>query len=308
MSKELQKPNDLVRLESIKKTLIIRAKTISLIREFFNLNGYLEIDTPIAIKSPAPEDYINAPKAGDLFLRSSPELHMKRIVAAGYDKIYQIGKCFREGEKGKLHNVEFTMLEWYESNSNYDNLLAFLKEMLVYVSQKLKELSLIPTSNEIDFRSNWFDISITEAFEKFADCDINDSIKNNLFELVLMEQVEPKLPKDIPVILRNYPKEFAALSKLNTDGTAERFELYLNGIEIANAYSELTDFDEQKRRFKKAHKNRENAKLPPYPEDNEFFAALKYGITDFTGCALGIDRLVMIFACCKDIKETITFI
>jgi len=305
MSKELQKPNDIIRLESIKKTLIIRAKTISLIREFFVLNGYLEVETPIAIKSPAPEDYINAPKAGDLFLRSSPELHMKRMIAAGYDKIYQIGKCFREGEKGKLHNVEFTMLEWYEADSNYDNLLKFLKEMLVYVSRKLKESSI---STKVDFTSEWFDISVSEAFKKFANCEINTSIKNNLFEIVLTEQVEPNLPKNIPTILRNYPKEFAALSKLNKDGTAERFELYLNGIEIANAYSELTDFDEQKRRFKKAHQNREEAKLPNYPEDDDFFAALKYGITDFTGCALGVDRLAMIFAGSKNIKETITFI
>ena len=125
MLNESKKPRDITRLENIKSNLTLRSVFLQELRSFFFKKEFLEIDTPVMIQSPAPEDYINAPSAGDFFLRSSPELHMKRLVAAGYDKIFQIGACFREGEMGRLHNPEFTMLEWYEAGKNYDDLLAF---------------------------------------------------------------------------------------------------------------------------------------------------------------------------------------
>ena len=139
---------------------------------------------------------------------------------------------------------------------------------------------------------------------KFTGITPEEAIAKNEFEILLTEKVEPNLPKDTPVILKDYPAAMAALSKINkNDDIAERWELYLGGIEIANAYSELTDYNEQKRRFEKAHKKREENKLPAYPDDKEFFKCLKYGIESFAGCALGMDRLVMVLTNAETIRN-----
>jgi lysyl-tRNA synthetase class 2 len=304
MSKESKRPDDLTRLISIKDNLLHRSLLIREIRKFFYKKGFMEVETPIAIKAPAPEDYINAPPAGVHFLRSSPELHMKRMAAAGYGKIFQIGQCFREGEIGKNHNVEFTMLEWYESNQNYIGLMDFLREMLHESIVRIKGSPIIRfRGNEIDFGADWVVFTVEEAFKKFAFTDPETAIKNDEFEITLVEKVEPCLPKDRPVLLKDYPASMAALSKLNkkNPGTAERCELYLGGVEISNAYSELIDYNEQKIRFEKAHKNRQDLGLPAYPEDKDFFEALKYGMSEFAGCAMGIDRLIMVITDAPDI-------
>jgi elongation factor P--(R)-beta-lysine ligase len=312
MLRESVKPNDLLRLEQQLPTLKIRSKIIHQIRLFFIKNSYMEVETPIAINSPAPEDFINSPPAGDLFLRSSPELHMKRMVAAGYENIFQLGKCFREGETGKLHNIEFTMLEWYQSNGDdYNDILVFLEAMLKEVVYNIFGTYAVKYNNiSIDFSNPWEIISVNDAFIKYTEVTPSQAIKEDLFEILLTEKIEPNLPKDRAVILMDYPAEMAALSKLHDKNPklAERWELYLGGIEIANAYSELTNYTEQKRRFKEAHNNRKDQNLPEYPEDNKFFESLEYGIPDFCGCALGIDRLVMILSNNYNINKVISFI
>ncbi len=271
----------------------------------------MEVETPIVLNSPAPEDFINAPPAADLFLRTSPELHMKRMVAAGYNKIFQVGKCFREGEVGKFHNIEFTMLEWYQTNGNYKDILTFLEAMLkeivyeIFGSYRIKYNKI-----SIDFSKPWEIISVNDAFIKFTGKSPECAIRENLFEILLTEKIEPNLPKDRGVILIDYPVEMAALSRIHDTNPelAERWELYLGGIEIANAYSELTDYIEQKKRFNKAHNNRKIQNLPKYSEDDDFFESLKYGMPDFCGCALGIDRLVMILTNCVEINKIISFV
>ncbi len=305
MSKGLVKPDDLIRLESIKSNLIQRSEIIRELRNSFFSRGFIETDTPVLVRAPAPEDYINAPSAGDFFLRSSPELHMKRVAAAGYDKIFQISPCFRAGEVGKLHNVEFTMLEWYETGKTYIGLMRFLKGLLLEIVTKVKGTSKVQFKNsKIDFAGEWKVFTVKEAFLKFAGVTPEEAIAKNEFEILLTEKVEPNLPKDSPVILKDYPSSMAALSKINeNDSTAERWELYLGGIEIANAYSELTDYNEQKKRFEKAHKKREENKLPAYPDDKDFFKCLEYGIEPFAGCALGVDRLVMVLANADTIRS-----
>lgn len=305
MSKGLAKPDDLIRLESLRSNLIQRSAIIRELRNSFFGRGFVETDTPTLIKSPAPEDHINAPKAGDFFLRSSPELHMKRLAAAGYEKIFQIGPCFRAGEIGKLHNVEFTMLEWYEIGRTYTDLICFLKDVLLEVVTKVKGAGKVEFRNsKIDFTEEWKIFTIKEVFLKFAGITPDEAIEKNEFEIVLTEKVEPNLPKDTPVILKDYPVSMAALSRINEkNNTAERWELYLDGIEIANAYSELTGCNEQKRRFERAHKRREENKLPAYPDDQEFFKCLEYGIKPFAGCALGVDRLVMMLTGAETIRD-----
>lgn len=305
MSKGLVKPDDLIRLESIKPNLIQRSEIIRELRNSFFNRGFIETDTPTLVKAPAPEDYINAPGSGDFFLRSSPELHMKRLVAAGYKKNFQIGPCFRAGEIGKLHNVEFTMLEWYETGKTYIDLMYFLKDLLLEVVIKVKGTSKIWfKDSKIDFAEEWKVFTVKEAFLKFAGISPDDAITKNEFEILLTEKVEPNLPKNTPVILKDYPTSMAALSKINeNDDIAERWELYLGGIEIANAYSELTDFNEQKIRFEKAHRKRKENKLPAYPDDKDFFKCLEYGIESFAGCALGVDRLVMVLTNAQTIRN-----
>jgi len=310
MSKESRRLDDLTRLAAIRDNLTLRSLLIREIRSFFYKKGFLEVETPVVIKAPAPEDYINAPQTGAHFLRSSPELHMKRMAAAGYGKIFQIGQCFREGEIGTKHNVEFTMLEWYEVNQNYLGLMEFLKKMLHEAVVRTKGTSVVKfRGNEIDFGIDWEVYTVEEAFRKFAYTDTETAIRNDEFELILVEKIEPNLPKDRPVLLKDYPSSMAALSKLNSKNpkTAERCELYLGGIEISNAYSELIDYNEQKFRFAKAHANRKKQGLPEYPEDEDFFEALKYGINEFAGCALGIDRLAMVLADAPDIRSINSF-
>ncbi len=310
MLKELKKPKDIIRLETLRENLILRSRLTREIRNFFFSKGFIETDTPLIIKAPAPEDYINAPQTGALFLRSSPELHMKRLSAAGFEKIFQIGQCFRSGEISRNHNVEFTMLEWYETNQHYDGLMAFLREMLLDISIKIKGSAIVPfRGNDIDFSADWAVYTVEEAFNQFASADPYKAIEDNEFELILVEKVEPNLPKNRPVVLKDYPAQMAALSKLNPKNpkTAERWELYLGGIEISNAYSELTNYNEQKFRFAKAHANRKEKGLPEYPEDRDFFEALESGMKEFAGCALGVDRLAMIFADAPDIRSVNSF-
>lgn len=305
MLRGLAKPEDLVRLESIKPNLVQRSNIIRELRNSFFDRGFIETDTPTLIKAPAPEDYIDAPRSGACFLRSSPELHMKRLVAAGYEKIFQIGPCFRAREIGKLHNVEFTMLEWYETGKTYIDLIYFLKDLLLEIVTKTKGTSKIRfKDSKIDFAKEWKIFTVKEAFLKFAGTTPEEAIAKNEFEILLTEKVEPNLPKETPVILKDYPASMAALSKVNkNNNVAERWELYLDGIEIANAYSELTDYNEQKKRFEKAHKRRRENKLSAYPDDQDFFRCLEYGIKAFAGCALGVDRLVMVLTNAETIRN-----
>ena len=309
MLNELKKPDDILRLEKIRSNLEFRSIYLRELRKFFFANDFLEIETPVMIKSPAPEDYINAPPAGDFFLRTSPELHMKRLIAAGCSKIFQIGPCFRSGEMGKLHNVEFSMLEWYETGKDYNDLFKFLQKLLLNtVKNATGKTSVSFRGTAIDL-TQWISYNVRDAFREFAGTSSEKAIEEGNFEIILTEKVEPNLPKDKPVILKDYPASMAALSRLKKEDSslAERWELYLGGVEIANAYSELTDPAEQRKRFDIAHENRKKSNFPAYSDDLDFFAALEYGMDSYTGIALGIDRLIMVLTDAVSINEVTAF-
>ena len=306
----LKRPEDVVRLEKIRSNLEFRSRYLKELRSFFFADKFLEIETPIMIKSPAPEDYINAPQAGDSFLRTSPELHMKRLIAAGFKKIFQIGPCFRAGEIGVLHNVEFSMLEWYETGKDYNDLLTFTKKMLLdTIKNSTGSTTVSFRGNKIEFGAPWKVYTVREAFSDFAEISPEQAVRDGNFEIILTEKIEPNLPKDKPVIVKDYPASMAALSKLkeNDNSLAERWELYLGGIEIANAYSELVDPEEQQKRFDEAHENRKFLNLPAYPNDSDYFAALEYGMDSYAGIALGIDRLIMVLTDAHCIKDVVSF-
>ena len=270
------------------------------IRTFFYDRSFMEVDTPVRIPSPALEDYIDAVESSDQYLRTSPELHMKRLIASGYEKIYQMGPCFRKGEFGKRHRTEFTMLEWYEANTDYMGILNFTEELIKKASSDL-------FLREEYFQQSWEKLTVSEAFQKYAGKDVNEVIKSGEFEEVLCFEVEPHLGKEAPLFLIDYPASMAALSrkKKSNPELAERWELYIDGLEIANAYSELTDAEEQKQRFNETAQLRAKDGREIYPMDNEFLAALESGMPECGGIAVGIDRLCMAFCEVNDIENVV---
>ncbi len=266
-------------------------------REFFRSENFLEVETPVRIKSPAPETHIDPIRSEDHFLRTSPELQMKQMLSAGFAKIFQIGPCFRKNETGKLHSEEFTMLEWYESGADYLSLIGFTKEMLVFVSESVFHRDYCEFhGGKIKFSGDWEIFTVEEAFAKFADLSAFEAAEKDMFDEILVTQVENRLPKDRPVILMDYPAKFAAFARLKDPErkVAERWELYLGGIEIANAYGELTDFIEQKKRFDVFTEERKMLGKESPAHDENFLKAVSHGLPESAGCALGFDRLVMI--------------
>ncbi len=287
-----------------------RSKILRAIREFFSQRDFIEVETPVRLPAPALELHIDAEPSGDQFLRTSPELHMKRLLAGGVPRIVQMGPCFRRGERGALHNPEYTMLEWYRSHADYVDILADAKALIAFVAQD------VLGSTDIQFRGRpiallpvWETITVAEAFRQFAGWDPTEAFDADRFDLDLVDKVEPQLPRDVPVVLKDYPVEAAALSR-RRDGTppvAERWELYIGGLELANAYSELIDPAEQRARFEECRRRREALGKPVYPLDEPFLAAMEKGVPPCAGIALGVDRLVMLLTDAASLDDVMAF-
>ena len=302
------KPDSIKKIESARSRFETKARLLSSLRGFFASKSFLEVNTPVRIKAPAPEEYIEAISSEEFFLRTSPELEMKRMLAAGFENIYQIGPCFRSGEYGRNHRTEFLMLEYYQAHADYMLLLSLTIEMLrTAASELLPEATASFRGNRIDFNTPWEIISVRDAFEKYAKISAEDAIEQDIFDLLLVEKIEPALRKDVPVVMKDYPAELASLSRLKaSDNTlGERWELYIGGLEIANAFGELTVPEEQKARFKKSYGFRKSAGMKEYPEPQEFYDSLESGIPASSGCALGLDRLAMVFSDADDISQVI---
>lgn len=271
------------------------------IRAFFHSEGFVEVETPIRLKTPCMELHIDAEPCGERFLRTSPELCHKKLLAGGAEKIFEIGKCFRQGEQGRLHHPEYTMLEWYRTHSDYNGMLADTQALLSNVWKQAEPV-------RIDFSEHWKQWTIQEVFEEFAGWNPVEDFDADRFDLDLIEKVEPQLPKDSPVVLKEYPAELCALARLKPDNpkVAERWELYLNGLEIANAYSELTDPVEQRARFETWGAQRKALGKPVYELDEEFFQCLEK-MPPSGGCALGVDRLLMILLGAESLDDVLIF-
>ena len=223
------------------------------------------------------------------------------------ERIFQIGPAFRAEEKGRKHREEFTILEYYAVNWNYRQLAEFTANMLHFACQKLFGKSVIDYQDrKIDFQHCSF-ITVDEAFRRYADVSAFDADKDGSFDELMVLKVEPELGKNCPEFLIDYPASRASLSRLSAADArvAERWELYINGIELANAFGELTDSSEQRKRFMEALKFRRDAGMLPYPVPEEFLAALEAGMPQSSGCAIGFDRLTMIFCNASDIGEVI---
>lgn len=280
-----------------------RAKIVAAIRSFFDGLGFVEVETPVRIAAPAPEPHIDCPAVmpcatdeSATYLRASPELQMKRLLAAGMDRIYQIGPCFRDGERGARHNPEFTMIEWYRKNEDY---LAILSDMETMFRRLRSLFPLEGASPVADFKFK--KLSVREAYLRWAGWDPWKSWNQDRFDFDMAVKIEPALKGEGCVFLIDYPPQAASLAKLRGD-VAERWEFYADGIELANCFTELCDPLEQRRRFEAAREERRQIGEADYPLDEAFLSELSC-IGSAAGVAVGIDRLVMTLLGVKSIEE-----
>jgi elongation factor P--(R)-beta-lysine ligase len=298
------------RQSSIKENLLLRAKILQAIRSYFQQNGFLEIETPIRILSPAPELYIDAVPSGSWWLQTSPELSMKQLVAAGYSRIFQICKCFRGQERGKKHLPEFSMLEWYTADANYTDVMVQTEALIRSVVEAIGTTPfLIYQNRKIDISAPFQRISVREAFGKWAPISMENALAANCFDDIMVTNIEPNLGFPNPTFLFDYPAERGALARLKPEDStlAERFELYMFGLELCNAFTELTDPKAQRKRFEEEEHRRREQKKTPYSMPEKFLDALG-DMPNTAGNALGIDRLVMLFADTDRIDDVVAFV
>ena len=297
------------RLANKREALQTRAAMIRAIRRFFTDRDYLEVETPTRIPGPAPEANIDAIPSDGWYLHTSPELCMKRLLAAGYPRLFQITRCFRGEERGSRHMTEFTLLEWYESGIDYRRMMELCEEMIVSVAQDLgHEEDITYRGRRIAMGRPWERLSVREAFNRYTSVSMEEALGQGCFDEIMVEEIEPNIGTEGPVFLYDYPVALGALARTKkTDPrVAERFELYMGGLELANAFSELTDAAEQRSRFEEEMKNRRASGRTAYPMPEKFLAALP-AMPESAGIALGVDRLAMIFADKKSIDDVVTF-
>jgi len=291
------------------ETMQARARLIQSIRLFFINHGFLEVETPLRIPSPAPEENIEALPSGNWFLQTSPELCMKRLLSAGYPRIFQISKCFRHSERGDRHLPEFTMLEWYAAQFGYHQLMDQCQTLLLSVCEDMGiTKNLVWQNKKINMTPPWEKISVTDAFLKYSPVTLEKALAQDKFDEILVDYIEPHLSVNRPAFIYDYPADLASLARLsqNNPDVSERFELYIGGLEIANGFSELTDAREQKQRFEKALKIRAGKNWAPYAMPEKFLRSLA-ALPPCAGIALGIDRLMMIFTGKEKIDDVVTF-
>ncbi len=307
------------------------------LRGFFAEAGYLEVETPCLVPAPGMEPHIDAfrvpfiPETGvgtrrDLYLHSSPEYAMKRLLADGVGPIFQLARVFRNGEVAAHHNPEFTMLEFYRPHADYGHIMADLEGALAAAARTLRPQSdagrrFAQTPYErltvrdallrhtgVDLRRCPDTVSLRAAAEGLGvRCDAKDGY-DDVFFRIFLEKVEPKLGRKVPTFLIEYPASMAALARLKPDdpSVAERVELFVDGMELANGYSELTDPDEQRRRLLEERALRERLGRPAYPLDERFLQALPT-MPPSGGIAVGLDRVLMLLTGTERISDVLLF-
>lgn len=303
---------DALQLQGRKERLWQRARMMEALRAWFREEGFLEVESPVRLPAPALEDYIEAVEAGQgAWLRTSPELHLKRLLAAGYPRLFEIGPCFRKGESGDHHREEFTMLEWYRREGDWRELMDDARGM---VSKALEALhpgkSAIPfRGREIHFGGEWEELTVEEAFRRYAPVSLGEALDAGEFEMVLCTKVEPNLGCSRPLFLTEYPLECSGLSAAlpGKPGFVARWELYVAGLEIGNACTELAEPLEQERRFQATAALRARENRPVYPMDQPYMNALWRGFPLCAGTAVGLDRLAMVLTNARDIAEVRAF-
>ncbi len=291
-----------------------RSDFMNAIRTFFRAHNYLEVDTPLRLPTLLPESQLIPFPSADWWLQTSPELCMKRLLARGCSHIFQICHCFRQEERGRLHSNEFTMLEWYRAPGCYTDLMIDCEELLLFLAETLahlpglcKEHILSWQGHTVNLNPPWKRMSVNEAFRHYAKISAEEALARHCFDEVLVTEIEPHLGFERPLFLYDYPLKLASLARksVTNPNVAERFELYIAGIELANGFSELNDPLEQRKRF--LH---EIAQINSAGRESlmpELFLEDLTQMPPCAGIALGIDRLFMLSTEKKNIAEAVTF-
>jgi lysyl-tRNA synthetase class 2 len=292
-----------------------RARLFAQVRAFFEARDFLEVETPLLVPSPGLDVHLDAfaveTSRGQSYLSTSPEYQMKRLLADGYPRIFQIAKAFRKDEIGELHNPEFTMLEWYRAPGAVEDVMSDTEQLVAAVTGGRVVLEERAHTAIPPFER----IRVLEAYERFAGLRAEETLSladhdEERFFRLLIEKVEPGIfGLGRATFLTEYPTSQASLArkKPGDPRVAERFELYLAGVELCNGFGELTDPVEQRHRLERDRRTRAQRGLPVYPIDTKFLAALESGLPPCAGNALGLDRLVALACGSRRIGDTMAF-
>jgi lysyl-tRNA synthetase class 2 len=295
---------------------LVREKVIDTIRSFFKDQGFHEVFTPVMVPIPSIEPNLEVFKTElrtskglkrDGYLIMSPEFSIKKLLSAGIGNCFEITKCFRnEEEVSRLHSPEFTMLEWYRTGADYFDVMNDFEDLFMKIVGKNK---LKYQGETYDLKKPWPRITFTEAFKKYADKDLS-KISDEDFYKTFFNEVEPGILKSKkPIFLYDYPISQAALArpKKENPGFAERFEVFIAGVELGNCFSELTDAKLQHERFKSDLAERRKLGKTNFPIDEDLIEALESGLPTVSGIAVGVDRLIMLAADASSVSDTIFF-
>jgi elongation factor P--(R)-beta-lysine ligase len=332
------------RFAARRRRLEARTRILGAVRSFFAARGYVEVETPSLQLSPGLEPHLRAfrtelhdPRDGrvaERYLHTSPEFAMKKLLVAGIPRIWQLAHVFRDRERSATHHPEFSMLEWYRAGASYRDLMAECAALVGACQEAAGAEALAWRGRSADARQPWHRISVAAAFREICGIDLLSTAPDPaapnvellaaaarqigmaphpgddweaIYFRIFLERVEPLLGIGAPTILYDYPLSMAALSRRNAEDPrlAERFEVYVCGLELANAFSELTDAREQRQRFVADQAKKQALYGEAYPIDEDFFAALEHGLPDCAGIALGFDRLVMLATGADDIEEVL---
>ncbi|PIE63057.1 MAG: EF-P lysine aminoacylase GenX [Desulfobacter postgatei] len=292
-------------LENLKK----RSLVMELTRDFFRSMDFIEVETPLRCPSIIPEAHIDPVTSQGAYLQASPELCMKRLLAKGADKIFQICKCFRQGERGQRHLPEFTILEWYAADQTYEDLMAQCQGLLRYIAQGVGTPGrLVYQGTCLDLASPFERLTVAGAFERFSDLSLNQTLETGRFDEMISFDIEPHLGRSRPCFLYDYPISMASLSAAHPEkpDIAQRFEMYAAGMELANGFTELTDHELQRKRFQTENELRSRQGKAKLPLPEKFLTDLAL-MPPAAGIALGLDRLVMLFCDAPDIGQVVVF-
>jgi len=298
------------RQSGMRTALEMRAELFDSIRAFFRTHGFLEVDTPNRSPFLLPEAHIDPLSSEDAYLLPSPEAFMKRLLASGYPKLFQICRCFRKGERGRFHLPEFVMLEWYETGLDYLAVMDRTEALIRAVASGLGYgSSLTYQGKAVDLSAPWQRLTVSDAFRTYADISMGTALDSDRFDEAMASDLEPSLGWDRPVFLYDYPASRASLARLKEGdpNIAERFELYICGIELCNGFSELTDALEQRERFRAENENRRAMGKPALPMPEAFLSAVSR-MPEAGGNALGLDRLLMVLADTGQIDDVVPFV
>jgi lysyl-tRNA synthetase, class II len=326
-----QRELDLIANEESRRLFGLRARTVSEVRRWLDDRGFVEVETPVlqplyggALARPFTTHHNALDR--DLYLRIATELYLKRLVVGGIERVYELGKDFRNEGISHKHNPEFTMLEWYEACADYSSTAQRVETMVAEVAERVLGTTKVKRADvEIDFAPPWKRLTLREAIRERSGVDIAEHPTRGalaeaigtepaaaegwgkLVDGLLSKHVEPQLIQ--PTFVLDYPVELSPFAKSHRseEGLVERFEAFAGGMEIANGFSELNDPDEQRRRFEQQAEELARGDEEAQPYDEDFVAALEQGMPPTGGVGIGIDRLVMLLTGAKSVREVVLF-